>query len=115
MTSNADEKREKVARAIGEVYDGSADPVEFPNNWARAIEAADAAIAAYEAAQWRTIESAPKDGTRVDLWVVIDGEGQRVCDVLWDSLRGLWDEYEKPFLDEEVKYWRPLPPPPAAR
>jgi hypothetical protein len=106
MTSNADETREKVAAALAvteRCYMGAQSLHDM----------ADAAIAAYEAAQWRTIESAPKDGTRVDLWVVIDGKGQRVCDVMWDSLRGLWDEYDNPFLDEEVKYWRPLPPPPA--
>lgn len=37
--------RDEVARAIGETYDGFADPDATPNNWARATEAADAAIA----------------------------------------------------------------------
>jgi hypothetical protein len=37
-------KLEQVARAIAEIYDGYADPVETPNNWARAISAARAAI-----------------------------------------------------------------------
>lgn len=35
---------ERVARVIGASYDGEADPVLTPNNWARAVEAARAAI-----------------------------------------------------------------------
>lgn len=40
------EMLDRVARAIGESYDGYADPVETPNNWARAVGAARAAIEA---------------------------------------------------------------------
>jgi hypothetical protein len=35
---------DRVARAIGEVYDGLADPELTPNNWARAALAARAAV-----------------------------------------------------------------------
>jgi hypothetical protein len=40
------EMTNRVARAIGACYDGYADPVETPHNWARATEAARAAIEA---------------------------------------------------------------------
>lgn len=30
-----------LARAIGDAYDGYADPVDTPNNWARALTAVD--------------------------------------------------------------------------
>ena len=37
---------ERAARALGEVYDGFADPVETPQNWARAVDGVRAVIAA---------------------------------------------------------------------
>lgn len=37
---------ERVARAIGEAYDGYADPVDTPNNWKAAIHAARLAVEA---------------------------------------------------------------------
>lgn len=48
-----------------------------------------AAIAAYEAALWQPIESAPKEGTVIDLWVpewFLDSP-QRVTDCSWRSAR----------------------------
>lgn len=44
------EIREVIARAVGEVYDGCADPIDTPNNWARATSATDAALAAIKQA-----------------------------------------------------------------
>lgn len=33
---------------------------------------------------WQPIETAPKDGTRIDLWLVDqDGDGERVTDAYW--------------------------------
>lgn len=37
---------ERVARAIGDSYDGDVNPVDTPNSWARALSAARAAIEA---------------------------------------------------------------------
>jgi hypothetical protein len=37
--------RERLIRVIGSHYDGDADPVETPNNWARAEGAVDAMLA----------------------------------------------------------------------
>ena len=42
----SDSMVERVARTIGEYYDGLTDPVATPENWARALGAARAAIAA---------------------------------------------------------------------
>ena len=77
-----DETREKVARAIHDkAWDlpnnitavpykkrPESDGYHKQHSKAHWRELADAAIAAYEAAQWRPIESAPKDGTEVVLW-----------------------------------------------
>lgn len=40
MALPMDELIEKVARVLGAAYDGYADPVETPNNWANAEQAA---------------------------------------------------------------------------
>jgi hypothetical protein len=54
--------REAVAKAVGEVYDGYADPVDTPHNWRRAIVATDDAIAAMRP----VIEAAYRAGYSVD-------------------------------------------------
>lgn len=36
--------------------------------------------------EWKTIDSAPRDGTVVDLWIVDqDGNGERVCNARWEA------------------------------
>ena len=35
------------------------------------------------ALEWQPIETAPKDGTQIDLW---SSKGFRVCDVVWDTI-----------------------------
>jgi hypothetical protein len=66
---------------------------------------------------WQPIETAPRDGTRVDLWT---NYGERVADAKWDkdgwrewSLGG-FDSMEWVRLDGTPTHWMPLPPPPAA-
>lgn len=34
---------------------------------------------------WRRIDSAPTDGSLVDLWWVYDGKGTRLCDCFWST------------------------------
>lgn len=63
---------------------------------------------------WQPIETAPKDGTRVDLWVT----DRRVADSWWSlshngwiDPQGGWDgEYDR--LEGEPSHWMPPPPPP---
>ena len=84
---------------------------------------ARAILARVVPAGWRTIESAPRDETPVDLWMEA---GYRVRDAHWgetevdeDEVAGFawldehgdWIEGE----DNRATHWMPLPPPPAAR
>jgi len=62
--------------------------------------------------QWRPIDSAPKDDTLIDLWVVRhDGTGHREIDRCWDPMIENWT------LDNHYASWathwmpRPEPPP----
>jgi len=62
---------------------------------------------------WRPIESAPKDGTFVDLWIEHPGFGKRYtdmcyCDGDWINRDGLY----KPSKSDSIPYWMPLPEPP---
>lgn len=81
--------------------------------------------------EWQPIETAPKDGTEIDLWCIIDGVGQRVADakfcfetrngfgdpipdikrwVVWD-----FDVSATEFLTSvygDITHWMHLPPPP---
>lgn len=78
-----------------------------------------ALIAAHEAEDgWRPIETAPKDGTKIDLWCVSDGMiGTRVPYAHWCDRWCFWGDEaaDSDFLVHEYgepTHWRPLPPPP---
>ena len=64
---------------------------------------------------WQPIETAPKDGTQVDVWCPELGGGYRVADA-WVDHAGNWRCY----FDNNVRWahqpthWRPLPPAPDA-
>jgi hypothetical protein len=79
---------------------------------------------------WQPIETAPRDGTYVDLWEVARDRrhGKRIADVRWDrkrSFNGGIGRVAQPdawchrhggqvwFSGYAVTHWRPLPPPPA--
>lgn len=66
---------------------------------------------------WFSMDSAPKDGTKVDLWVVTAHKGYRVIDAYWESL--CWIVRDKNSQDRGLvsghpTNWRrpPLPPAP---
>lgn len=63
---------------------------------------------------WRPIETAPRDGTVVDLWVVRDGHGERFAGAEWDASLGMWfNEYlYSPHPEAKPTHWQSIPPPP---
>jgi hypothetical protein len=105
MTSNADETREKVARAVE-------DALNRYRGDLGAKYIAEQAIAAYEAAQWQTIESAPKNGTTILGYEIRDDGQTKFCYrvVMWDD-----EEWVDPWegVGVNVTRWKPLGPPPA--
>lgn len=70
--------------------------------------------------EWRDIESAPKDGTHVDIWI----NGFRKTDAKWDESQNRWKWFEcfvgpdkrtkrYSFSSRaEVTHWMPIPAPP---
>lgn len=56
--------------------------------------------------EWQPIETAPKDGTLVDLWHPIFG---RISDACWH--RGVWNTARGDDFTE-FTHWQPLPAPP---
>lgn len=70
------------------------------------------------ASEWLPIESAPKDGTEIDIWVESSklGSWQRHCNVMWEDDSGYWyDRGCYKFHDHEVTHWMPLPAPPTTK
>lgn len=79
--------------------------------------------------EWRPIESAPRDGTDIDVWIYChDPEwrgpsetgienGMRETDVFWED--GYWkkiedgDSYSIANEHYTISHWMPLPEPPA--
>lgn len=80
---------------------------------------------------WKPIESAPKDGTLVDLWLIdCDGEGRRMSDSYFGKIPhecGMMGRYCDCWPDEgefwidgifgerhsgNITHWMPLPEPP---
>lgn len=67
------------------------------------------------AGEWMPIETAPKDGTKVDLW----RDGERLIDWRWDEGSGGWSfTYGYPvataYLTKPPTHWRLPPAPPQA-
>lgn len=64
---------------------------------------------------WKDMTTAPRDGTRVDLWVAKfenPDSGFRMADCCWDGKH--WrDSNGEVFLAHRVMKWRNPPPPPA--
>ncbi len=78
--------------------------------------------------EWAAIETAPKDGTIVDLWmqsIFVDADGveqvaveMRIPDAMWFdggwcNMDGNWHDYLEGFTNMRFTHWRFLPPPPA--
>jgi len=69
------------------------------------------------ASPWRDIESAPKDGTYIDLWI---SNGERIPDARWNDRQRRWevwslgdyDGMEFVAIAGDPTHWMPLPEPP---
>jgi hypothetical protein len=97
------------------------------NNEANGREAemalfSQALLSAYERGraerEWQPIETAPKDGTKVDLWVIFKEAGpRRFPDAHWNDKLGGWQLGEYNALDymtpPTITHWMKVPPPPA--
>jgi hypothetical protein len=91
-------------------YDKNAEEIDELTYLRRRVAVLEAQI------EWQPIETAPKDGSQIDVFVLHRG---RVCNVRW-SLNGCWSEYalddfdgtswQK--LDGLPTHWMPLPKPP---
>lgn len=74
---------------------------------------------------WRPIETAPQNGTTIDLWIrYVEGEGgYRITNARWDRESGQWQDWAPGDcgdmgwrqLDWQhlITHWMPLPEPPA--
>lgn len=80
------------------------------------IAALRALTDAVERMQWRPIETAPKDFSDADLWVLHPQHGgMRAANMQWDAARHRWRDWMGMPLNPgwEPTHWMPLPPPPA--
>lgn len=63
---------------------------------------------------WQPIETAPKDGTQVDLWAGWANGGARLCNAFWDAARPypgwITDARNYGVFDErQFTHWMPRP------
>lgn len=67
--------------------------------------------------QWQDISTAPRDGSKIDLWVVwSDGSANRYPDSFWNDEAGTWqigqyslDQYTD--KDARATHWLRVDPP----
>lgn len=122
--------REYAAKRIAELEGESAHRLkcwkDVAMKWngavTRAVTAERALAEERERHQWRTIDSAPKDGTLIDLWMM--SEHRRLANCRWStadepSHKGAWfcQQGGRSFnmgADDAFTHWRPHPAPPDA-
>lgn len=69
---------------------------------------------------WRSIETAPMDGTLVDLWIEADGARFRATDyrwtgTAWEYKHGGTIEYNFGNGDMRATHWHAIPVPPTRK
>jgi len=77
------------------------------------------ALEPVKASPWQPIETAPKDGSKIDLWAKFEKSGwRRVPDAHWNEAIGDWQLGNFNAADymvrPEITHWMPLPPTPEA-
>ena len=118
MTTITDEQVEAACKAAAKAEGFLVWPDDCSDEeQATARKIIIAALEAYDAAAWQNIESAPKDGTVVDLWCrAYTGKSARVPDMWWTDRTGWRSGKRDPWAESMAKgaaYWRPMPTPPA--
>ena len=92
-------------------------PVEY--RWAKHKELAEECRQLEAMTEWQPIESAPKDGTYVDLWLTYHSkklDGYCVPDTYFKD--GWWhydfcdEDYELDSTDCTITHWKPVTKPP---
>ena len=58
--------------------------------------------------EWKRIDTAPKDGTEIDIWV--QNSIRRIAKVHWDQKFGMWANHED--VSCNPTHWMPIPEPP---
>lgn len=113
----------QAARKILSIGDGVALMDGLPRRMRNALVELRKALVHLDSAPadegWRPIETAPKDGTLLDLWAYEPGmPGCRIADARWHPSDDRWINKRLFPLRKTavVTHWRPLPaPPPAPR
>ncbi len=71
---------------------------------------------------WLPIETAPKDGIKIDVGVLSRWGFERHCDIWWSAKRDSWvfwgdngfERYGEVRISFDPTHWRPLPSPPSS-
>ena len=96
------EKHHYVLFSVAEVKKLAADLAER-----------DAEIAALRAArEWRPIESAPRDGTRVLLWIAVSGTAPWAETAEFDGDEWWRNDGDEICGENSPTHWQPVPPAP---
>lgn len=108
-----DARIEAAAKAIAEyVYERNGKPMKWENMGDNRQEVARCyarvSLAAADAANWRPIESAPRDGTRF----MIRKTTGHICVAFFDDGEWYGDDWYCVHHDEYITHWQPLPAPP---
>lgn len=56
---------------------------------------------------WKPIETAPKDGTEIDVWRDLNKE--RLTNAYWNDGKWCWRHYRYDEEDDKITHWMPLP------
>ncbi len=117
-----DEKRALASSAHGSYAQKCEMEADFLQRVIEALTARSEGLE--EAEQWKTIESAPKDGTIILLWAPTLYErpvtgSWMINEGVWETEAGDVDDDGGPATDEDEigspEFWRPLPSPPVSQ